>query len=554
MKNKGSKLLVIGVLVVIVAVLAAVFMMKPAEDEKQECLTDYIAGVSEDTIFILDAASEEKTIVNIAKITGEIFEETLIFNKEQTKLLYSNNLKEVETDIYTKDIYLYDIEAQSSELILEGVCEFYTNEDFSEFIYQTADRSIWYKENNSEAEKITDDCYYFNVSDDLQQVIYEGESAEKYLYTHGADTKLIGKDIELISNIDGSFLYNDKNSLVKYDNGEKTILLEKPRFEYGSWVEKDAFFTVLGKEIDISGCLEYDIPESEYAEVHKNIISQINKGEMVLELYSVYYYDGEKATLVTDNVLSCLRNENYYDDDFEQYVGVHYMYDENALPKIKLSEIDPNYEFYFKSEVLDRCKEDADIAVTFKDKLMGKIDIDSGSGYMYDEEKGILYIKNQDYDYDESLYINSLYAVELTEDKLGEVKVIADSIKSHDDVFAVCSDGLVYTKASDDFTSELYAGDKLIAPNSVNTAIFKNNAFYTYNSSEDIDGDEKSIVYIDGKTEVYNGINNYESFDITKGGRVICSQNNDGTIAVLENGTITEITEIYAEYVMVDNW
>ena len=557
MKNKKSKVLLI-VVIALVAILAVVMFSQkdvkgPAEDEKQECLTDYIAGVSEGTIFILDAASEEKTIVNIAEITGEIFEETLIFNKEQTKLLYSNNLKEVETDIYTKDIYVYDIEAKSNELILDGVCDFYTNEDFSAFVYEADDRSIWYKENTSEAEKIAEDCYYFNVSDDLQQVIYEGESAEKYLYTHGADTKLIGKDIELISNIDGSFLYNEKNSLVKYDNGEKTVLIENSGFEYGSWVDKDAFFTVLGKEIDISGCLEYDIPESEYAEVHKNIISKINEGKMVLELYNVYYYDGEKVTLVTENVLSCLRNENYYDDDFDQYVGVYYMYNENALPKIKLSEINPDYEFYFKNEVLDRCKENADIAVTYKDKFMGEIDINSGSAYIYDEEHGVLYIKDQGYDDEESLYINSIYAMELTEDKLGEVEVIADSIKSHDDVFAVCSDGLVYTKASDDFTSELYAGKTLITPNCINTTIFENDAFYTYNSSEDIDGDEKSIVYIDGVIQIYDGINSYQMFDMTKGGRVICSQDEDGTIAILENGVATEINGVCIDYILVAN-
>ena len=137
----------------------------------------------------------------------------------------------------------------------------------------------------------------------------------------------------------------------------------------------------------------------------------------------------------------------------------------------------------------------------------------------------------------------SYTCVDVSGNKIGKVEVVAENVKASESIFGICCGKLYYGESNnDDLTNSFYIDGEKIAHNAGYWEQFTLNAMYIYNSSEDIEGDEKHLLYTDGNIVEIKDIDKYDGYAFTKKENLVCYSTYGDTLAVADkNGKITVV-------------
>lgn len=577
-KKKSKTPLLIGIFAVLAVIIAASLFM----GGNKEAEHDYVIGENEDALYLIDAANPKQEPVMIAELTGEGgYASEFYIDSEKTKILYANNAKTDEESFEsTYDLWLYEIASGETTLVDEGVYMHSVNSAFDTVTYfKGKEGELWQKKPGSEPVKIYDELTEAWVSDDLQTIFYTDADNNTYAKHAESEPVLLGKDTTALDYGENAFLFAEGENLIKYENGEKKVISEKycesanmSVLDYMISCEGGYFLTEK-KNIDVEGCFVDDMEESDknikvsdieaYAE---KIVRDALRLELAaskewgLMLCDLYYYDGNEAVLVCENVIEMLEDASYYSAEGDDTVAAYMVLGEYELPKLVMSEFYEKFEQEYSSlgqVYYDALKEQSTVGFARAGKHLGTAEIEGATNYVYDKKNSTAYILTEKLgDGGEFDFIESYYTVELKEDGVSEPELYAEDISS--EITEIVDGKLIYCKYDDaDEYMYIYEDKELMAERVATSEWLEQDILFIgiEGESEDVPG----MIYADGALKEVDGIENLDLRIMTPDKNIICyNYESAGDMFVVKNDRLVavagdkEYNEIYLP-VVYDN-
>lgn len=466
---------------------------------------------------------------------------------------------------------LYTSDMKEKQKISSDVKGFCTNSDLSAVVYQTAeDKKLYFKDKDKEPEKIANDAQLVFCSEDLS-VIYYKKDNDLYMKKSGAEPKKIISDTEL------KYIYDNVSEASSTDtvNPARGIVpsLSVPMNCIYSVTKDGKFFytTRAEKSLPASDFFEDDMADSDknikepdpndkkYKKKSSSLFSsytdeyyelrdqyrnketrdsfreRIKEENISIDVYQLYFYDGQKSTLVSDmvNFISYTPEQAFNQQGTVKYaensVIVYSAYDKNSVEKVKMSELAEKgnlYTYYVTSEVRTKLLENnkfysqngktsAEISGVSK-MLKGTATSDLKSMYFIQPDVK----EGSESSYAVSTYDakGSLYKIDFADTKARKPKKLADDVGY---VLLNKKDEPVTLRnvSSSSYTGDLYVSDKKIAGDVTGSYL----RFY----------DDGSIVYFtdyrsssnSGTLNIYDGSNTKKISDDVKDFEYVDSKN-----------------------------
>lgn len=384
-------------------------------------------------------------------------------NEDASKVFY----------IKINDLTLYVYDFNESEEIDENVSYFLINTDGSKVLYMTSDREIYLKDGKNEKEKIDTDASIVNYTEDFEKIYYTSNGSLYY--------KKDGEEKVEIDSEEANFLYAYKTGEIYYT---KSVTEEKKLSDFvtDDKAEEDAQITRPIEPIqpvapqypsygDYSSWDAYYAAQEEYNELYDAFNIEYNKYLESLDAYqeadaiyqskcsrdllrnqlkeqstqitrtSLYYYNGEEATMVSENYANNMRTDsNSPKTVFTRRINT----EEN---KLKLSGI------YSVSDVLNFANSNAvlfpEICIAIKSNVttITTGENATASSFNFNHSGNKLYFL----EYNTMDYVNgSLYEIAITDDIPGEKTLYDQDVCSF--AFLDDSDNLIYYKNKENIT------------------------------------------------------------------------------------------------------
>ena len=557
MKNKKSKLLIIGVLVVIIAVLAGVFVMKSPRQEK-----DYIVVTDSEKIELIDLASENKDSIVIDEITGEEYFGVYHLSPDKDKVVYANNVRALDFDRVEYDVMFYDIKTQNKKLFKENVVSFSLSKDFNTLVYQVKDNSNLYKKNlvTGDEEVLFKNCNYYYSSEDANTFLCFDKYDRCYMLKQGEEPCRIGEEyIEIYQrNSDFSeFLYREADDLVRYKDGEIEELMDNFIPEYGEYVAENELVYSMAESAKINDLIIDDMAqEDENAEIVEGTRAFIREeirrykdiANLTIEFSQVHFYKDNKMNLVSDAVLDVLFN--YINPETGENIVIAKVLDRNNLPEIKISELDDDglINAIELVEIYTRIvKEQTNYSVFKNGEFVGTVDdltLDADMDYAtYVEDESTIYFRSVDsVNYLKNYNRSTIYSVKIEDGKLGELQKYTGKIKSSNEIFEEFEGKLVYSAENEDGKETLYWGDEPVATGFIDLSIYESMIITM--------GKKKpTIIVKDGEVKTYDDLKGYYGeVYVADSGEIVCYGEKD-ELAIIEKDRVTILPEKYFQ-----NW
>lgn len=575
-KKKSKTPLLIGIFAVLALIIAASLFMGGNKDADN----DYIIAENKKEIYLIDAATPNKEPVLIDEIKGDYGAAAEYFiSKDKTKLLYANKVTEDEEslDIYY-ELWLYDIATGEKSRIDEGVYMHCVNEAFDTVTYfKGKEGELWQKKQGSEPVKLYDELMDAWVSDDLQTIIYTDADKKTYAVNAGAEPVLLGEKITAMDYSENAFLFAEGKKLIKYENGEKNIISEKYSetanmgyYDYMVGLEGGYFLTEK-KKIDVEDCFIDDMEQSDKSIKVSDIEAYAEKlvrdalrlelaasKEWGLAVCDLYYYDGNEAVPVCENVIEMLGEEAYYSTEGNDTVAAYFVLGEYELPELVMSEFYKTFEEEYASlgqVYYDALKQQSSVGFAKEGKHIGTAELEGAMSYVYDEANATAYVLTQTLgDGGEFDFIDSYYTVKLSEG-VSEPELYAEDISS--EITEVVDGKLIYGKYDDaDEYMYIYKDKELIAERVAYTEWLEEDILYVGIEGENEDVPGK--IYSAGSFTEYDGMENYDMTFATEAGNIICYNYDDSkgsAIFVAKDGKLVsaggegKYIDVYLPYV-----
>ncbi len=573
-KKKNKTPLLIGIFAVLALIIAASLFL----GGNKEADNDYIIAESKKSLYLIDVANPGKEPVLIDEIKGKggtVAEHHI--NKEKTKVFYVNQVTEDEESFDTYyDLWLYDISVGEKSLIDENVYMYCVNEAFDTVTYfKGKEGELWQKKQGSEPEKLYDGLMDAWVSDDLQTIIYTDTDKKTYAKKAEAEPVLLGEKIAAMDYSENAFLFTEGKKLIKYENGEKKIISEKysetANMGYSDYMVdlEGGYFLTEKKSIDVEGCFVDDMQESDknikvsdieaYAEklVRDALRLELAASkEWSLAVCDLYYYDGNEAVLVCENVIEMLEDAAYYSAKGDDTVAAYMVLGEYELPKLVMSQFYEKFEEEYASlgqVYYDALKEQSTVGFAKGGKHLGSAEIEGAMNYVYDGANTTAYVLTEKLgDGGEFDFIESYYTVKLAEG-VSEPELYAEDISS--EITEVVDGKLIYGKYDDaDEYMYIYEDKELIAERVAYTEWLEEDMLYIGIEGEDEDVPGK--IYSGGNFTDFDGMENYDMTLATVEGNIICYNYDDkgSEIAVVKDGKLVTVagegkyTDVYLPF------
>ncbi|MBQ7295422.1 MAG: hypothetical protein IJW86_04430 [Clostridia bacterium] len=561
-KKKNKKGLLIGIFAALALIIVASLFM----DGDKLAEHDYIIAENKKAIYLIDAANPQTEPVMIDEIKGDGgYVADHYINKDKTKILYANKAHEDKENFDTYyELWLYDITSGEKSLIDENIYMHCVNEAFDTVTYfKGKEGELWQKKTDGEAVKLYDGLMDAWVSDDLQTIIYTDTDKNTYAKHADAEPMLLGNDITALDYNENAILFAEGKKLVKYENGEKKIITEKysemanmSYYDYTIGCEGGYFLTEKNN-IDVEGSFVDDMEESDknikvsdveaYAEklVRDALRLELAASkEWSLTLCDLYYYDGNEAVLVCENIIEMLGDASYYSAESSESIALYMVLGEYELPKLVMSEFYEEFEEEYSSlsqVYYDALKQQSTVGFAKGGKHMGTADIEGAMNYVYDKANTTAYVLTEKLgDGGEFDFIESYYTIKFGEDSISEPELYAEDVSS--EITEVVDGKLLYGKYDDeDEYMYIYKGEELIAERVAFTQWLETDMLYVGIEGENEDVPGK--IYSDGKFTEYDGLENYEMTFATEEGNIICYNyyDNGSQIVVAKDGKLTTV-------------
>lgn len=429
---------------------------------------------------------------------------TYSINPEGTKIMYIAD----GSKLYTFDMK----EKKKIDSDVKGFC---TNSDLSAVVYQTSsDNKLYFKDKDKEPEKIANDAKLVFCSEDLS-VIYYKKDNDLYVKKTGAEPKKIVSDIKfrsyydeyssvsssssispaqgMVSSLsvsgssiysvtkDGKFFYTAKSEkslpatdFFEDDMAESDKNIKEPDPNDSKYKKKSSsFFSSYTDEY-------YELRDKYREKERRDSFRERLKDENVsLDVYQLYFYDGQKSTLVSDmvNYVSYTPEQTFNTQGTVKYaencVLAYSAYNKNSVEKVKMSKLSEEgnlYTYYVTSEAKSKLLESnlfytqngkTSVEISGVSKMTGSVATsDLKSLYFIQpdvkDDSNTSYYSASSYDYK-----GSLYKVEFADTKARKPKKVADDVNS---VLMNKNEPVTLRNySSSSYSGDLYINDKKIA-------------------------------------------------------------------------------------------
>lgn len=233
-----------------------------------------------------------------------------------------------DTVIYLKgkesSLYRYKIADDSKEKIGSNVSKFYASDDMETIIYVNTENGIYAKAANRDREKLASNIDHIEkISEDFSDVYYIKEES-LYKATIDGESEKIDSDVSDVCKI--------------YDSGE--IYYEKKRtkeFNLLDYVENDIwnrYGSQSNTRFDGNDYINSDNETTDYEKLWK----EIAETTVTIEYYSLYFYDGKKEILISDDC------DSFTSPSDNVPMIAYAVYEESTFKKVKLSELSDVYQ------------------------------------------------------------------------------------------------------------------------------------------------------------------------------------------------------------------
>lgn len=548
-KNKAKKYLLIGVLAVL-AIIIVVSLFVPMDKSDH----DYIVGESDGGYYLIDAAIPKKEPVLIAECKGSSVLYEYNISSDNTKLLYANNGQhDPKSDCNYYELYYYDIDKGTSTLVDKDVFSYIVNDAFDTVTYyKGTGGEVWQKKGSNEPEKLLDGAYKVKVSNDLSTLFYTDKNDSLYTIANGGVPELISENAQPISFGDKSVLYCEDNSkLVKYENGTKTQISDN--YDNNIYMTTEGgYFLCDKKSVDIDKYFVDDMLESDknikisdtdaYDEkLQRDAIRldiAIAKQEGIAGIYSLYYFDGEKANLVSKNVLDTIYDAAIYSSkEDDKLIGYRALQD-YKLSKITMSEFYNGDMGSIEQVFYDALSEQSNFAFAKDGKALGDVSLSEIDSYLYNKDDSTIYVHTcVGTDDAEESYKESYYTVKIADGTLSEPKLYAENASA--DISDFVGNDLVYCKYSTDYV-DAYLGENLLVKQADNLSWIDDSILYIDRTDED--GKSDDLLYAALALNPTKLGDEYDSKKLSQKGAIVCYSYETGKIAVMSHsGIVTNI-------------
>lgn len=554
-KNRAKMFLLLGIFAVI-AVVIVVSLFVPMDKSAH----DYIIAESEDAYYLVDAAIPKKEPVLIAKITGENDISECYVSSDNTKLLYGNNGEHDVKDNNTYyDLYIYDIAQGTSTLVDSKVFSYSVNASFDTITYFKGTRGeLWQKKLDQEPEKLLEKIYIAKVSEDLKELFYVDRKDGLYIISDGKEPELISKKAEVIAFGDKNVLYNENGKLMKYENGKKTVINDSFYMSH-EMTSDSGYFYANARTIDFSKSFTDDMLQSDKNINSSNIEAysqRLERDEMRLDmaskdiakpymLYSLYYYDGTKAVLVSDNVLDTI----YGDDDYmisnrsdHEIIGYRFL-DSYKISKVTMSEF---YKKYGASKdiyntMYDELLEQSLLSFAKSGKVLGNLNLPNTNRYMYNKETQTAYIytvaclNEEEFEYKEDFY-----TIKFNDNGITQPELYAENVNDY--ITDFMGNELVYCKYDEEQSvMDIYYGKKLIAEKANSAEWIDDSVLYITKFDEN--DNPADMLFENSELMSIKGVEDCDSKYITLSGSILCYNYESEYAAVVTKGVVTPLSD-----------
>lgn len=553
-KNTAKKFLLLGIFAVI-AIIIVVSLFIPMDKSAH----DYVVAESEDAYYLVDAAIPKKEPVLIAKITGENDVPECYISSDNTKLLYGNNGEyDIKDNNTYYDLYIYDIAQGTSTLVDSKVFSYSVNDSFDTITYFKGTKGeLWQKKLDQEPEKLLEKIYIVKASKDLNELFYVDREGSLYTIIDGKEPELISKKAEVIAFGDKNVLYNANGKLMKYENGKKTVINDS--FYMGHEMTSDSgYFYANARAIDFSKSFTDDMLQSDQSINSSNIEAysqKLERDEMRLDmanmdiskpfmLYSLYYYDGTKAVLVSDNVLDTVYGGSYLlsDKNDPEVIGYRSL-DSYKISKITMSEFYKKYgasrEVY--TTMYDELLEQSMLSFAKSGKELGRLELPNTNSYVYNKETQTAYIHTATcLNEEEFEYKDDYYTIKLNDNGITQPELYAENI--NDDITDFMGNELVYCKYDENqLFMDIYYGKKLIVEEATSAEWINDSVLYITKFDEN--DNPSDMLFENSELRSIKGVEDCDSKDITLLGSILCYNYESEYAAVVTKGVVTPLSD-----------
>ncbi len=407
--------------------------------------------------------------------------------------------------LYTRNIKKKNGEV--TKLEKSSVNYFHVSENEKLITYLCDDGDL-YQHNLRERTKIESDVKEFRVTDNGKKLIYVTDDSDLYV-KKGKNAEKIDGDIEEIVHVDEKIdiiYYLKDDSLYKKDGNKDKEKIAGDVAAAVAYESGELYYTVSDSdESKLIDFVEIDSDSSEY----DDYVEYLEETTSYISTVELHYYDGKKATLVSDSV------SNTYGRSYEEPMMVCSL--AGSSDKIKLTKIaeecEDEYDAY--DYIMDEIADSSEKHLIVEDK-MSTFDQSEAYNFIFSEDgKTIYFIDNEDDGY------GDLYELKVSGKKAKKAKLYDSDVYA--DEYGFLENGkLVYFKDVDEGMGEMYV-DKKKADDDVVASLYRiltdgNNLIYIADwSSKNANGTLR--MYKGGKAK--NLVDDVSAFDVTPDGKIL---------------------------------
>lgn len=407
--------------------------------------------------------------------------------------------------IYLKnsDLYFFNLQKNKKQRIAKNVSAYKVSKDFKKVDYRTLknDCFLWYPSTQKSVQWANNISTIEYISKDLTTFYYTiNNSLYRYHEGEKKSQKIAADVTKVLTVYETGEVYYMKTSgqeqtfmnFVSDDFAEKDAMAQEPKlssYDFSEQLGKKPVREDFSSESDYLSALgdyeasQYYLPQKEHTAwyrdfciyedtIYRDSLRQTLSGENIKPIYSLYYSNGTKETLVCENVL--------FDEEQIQYAANQPVisfqkYEPKEIEKTKLSEIIDLDEFY--NRIYQALYGKVDQCVAVKEKLIvanwsnvDEIFISPGGTTIYYLDRFSGYdLENSNTD-DENPNKGKLYQISIVGQTIEQPKLYADNIS----IVAPCflqDNSIVYYKNTSEKTAsgnepcmsgDLYMGKTLI--------------------------------------------------------------------------------------------
>lgn len=460
-RRKAVKISIITVIVLCV-ISSALFFCLLLQRKKN---FDPVIYISQGKILFSDAARPNAKAKEIADASGETkeyysYSDNLLISEDNRLLLYPNNYKTADDLTAVYDLYLYSFDSPKTEpiKISEGVSSHWVNNGFDTFFCfkgEGKSAELYRCDTVGNETLIADNISVYSISPDGSKVIFETFENEIYLWQRDKGSTLISQKgvVKYINEDFTDIFYLENGKLIKQTIGGENAVIDEEltSSDYSEFFFADGkgYYTKVQKEYPISDFFVDDMAQKDKAsglsegKLLRDEIRREMSDNSNIHIFSLYYYDGEKTALVSEDVLyGSVKTD-------ERGFACAYRTSENPkFPKVKMSDysklVESGQAESLYSYIASGGDNGKDYFLSLKGKTAVNCEIEGRfllDDLYYDEENQKISFTV----YDESLEFADLYTVQMKDGKLLSPGITDEGIVPHS-VYILPSGDTVYLK------------------------------------------------------------------------------------------------------------